>query len=145
MRTYTDTKKPIINLYMTYTLYTDTQHELFFFVCSRISLLVLVLFCCWQAVHLHNLLACNWLDFRDEHILHVQGLNVISSTDTESINHDIWNGATACDFAHKLLDLRSKGVLVEFNNIRSRHNGVLAKNVLCFLAEGAVWFRENDN
>lgn len=98
-------------------------------------LCTIVAFCFGQSFDLHDALTSHGLDRGGKLILLVKSDNVVSSTNGLSIDEDVWNGAAAGDITQKLLDMVSLWVEVEFDNVRSRDNGVAVKeDSLRFLA-----------
>ena len=91
-------------------------------------MLIFMLFRHWQALNLHKTLACNGLDFRYEFVVSVESFDIVPSTYTDSIHQNVGHSTTTCNFAQKLLKMRAELVFVEFDNVGSWHDVVLAQD-----------------
>jgi hypothetical protein len=72
----------------------------------------MLLFRSRQALNLHDTFPRDRFDFRDEFVISVEGFDVVASTDASTIHQNVGNGATACGFTEKFLQLRAELVLV---------------------------------
>lgn len=84
---------------------------------------------------------------RGSHLAHfIQSAHVVSSTNALAIDQDIRHCTTTSGVRQDGLELLPQSVVVEFDHVRCRDNGVVIKqDMLGFGAERAVGLGEDDN